>query len=108
LKFDAVFLEVADARDWINRKYIHRNMFECSVLEHRIGEHVATDTATAPADQIDSRRNNAVLAESLDDLFLQLLLRDTPIAIVILAPEPGAFHFHIFNRNACGFQTVIF
>lgn len=102
-----MFLKVTDTWHRVNGKDIHWNIFQCAVVEHGIGQHVTTDTATTPAHQIDFGWNNAVLAKGFDNLLLQLLLRDAAIAIVIFTPQPGAFDFHIFNRDAGGFEAVV-
>jgi len=35
-------------------------------------------------------------------------LCDATVAVVIFSPHPGTFDFHIFDRNAGGFQSVVF
>ncbi len=61
---------------------------------------MATDTAAAPADQVDLSRNDAVFSKGLDDLLLQLLLRDLARAVIIRAPIPTARGFDFFNGDA--------
>jgi hypothetical protein len=62
-EFDFVILKVANARHRINRKDIHRDVFKCGVLEHGVGQHVATNATATPAHQVYLSGNNTVLAE---------------------------------------------
>lgn len=108
VEFDPMFLEVADAGHRINREDLHRNAFQSIVIEHGIGQHMATYTASTPADQVDLSGNNAVLAERFNDLLLQLLLGHAAFSVVVFTPKPGAFDFYIFNGNTGRFETVVF
>jgi hypothetical protein len=69
---------------------------------------MAADRAAAPAHQVDLSRDDTILAEGLDDLFLQLLLGDGSVTVVVFSPEPRTFRSDIVNRNARGFQSFIF
>ena len=83
-------------------------MFQLTVVEHGVGQHVAADGAATPAHQVDPGRDHAVLAEGFDQLFLQLLLGHAAVAVIVFAPHPRTGHGHVFDRNSGRFEAVIF